>query len=75
MAVLALTIRAVTLTTTRLTSRLTSVVTVSVFGTALVMTRSAYHPFWLIGVLALVCGLNVTSCAGALSNRYSIKQT
>lgn len=50
MALLALTIRAVTLTTTRLTS----VVKVSVFGTARVMTRSAYHPFWLIGALALV---------------------
>lgn len=50
MAFLALTIRAVCVTTTRLTA----VVTVSIFGTALVMTRSAYHPVWLVGVLALV---------------------
>ena len=50
MALLALTIRAVTLRT----GRLAPLISVSLLATAVVMTRSMYHPVWLIGVLVLV---------------------
>jgi len=50
MALLALTIRAVTLRT----GRLAPLISVSLLATAVVMTRSMYHPVWLVGLLALV---------------------
>lgn len=50
MALLALTIRAVTLRS----GRLAPLVSASLLATAVVMTRSMYHPIWLVALLALV---------------------